>query len=295
MSKAKPILANIIAQSIFGCSYLFVRMALAATDQDVVKYLAFRYTIGFLFMTALILLGMFRVNYRNKSWKYLLLCGLFNPILSQVLETTSVSLAPVTQVAILSSTIPIVTLLLGGLVFREHITRKGFLFCCLSVFGVILTNLGPSEGGTLIGTVVICLFIVTLAFSRLFLRKAREEFNSFEAIYITTAMGALTFTAQTITTHAVRGDLSGFFDVLLVPSFAAAILYMGVCSCVIAFCFTAYSSSLLSLSSYAVLNNISTVVAILSGVVVLREHVTPLDLIGTAIILCGVIGANLSR
>ena len=293
MKNRRALLANILAQILFGFSMYFIKMGMAVVNQDTVKYLAFRFTIGFLCMTLLIALKVVKVSYRGKPMKYLLLCGLFNPVISQVLETTSTTYAPTAQIAMLSSIIPIVVIAIGGLLFRERISKLGVLFCIVSVFGVFLTSIGPTEGSTVTGVVLIALMIIVVSFSRIFLRKARETFGGFEAIYVTTGMGAFAFTAVTLVTHASRGDLGSFFTGLWRGDFIAAVLYMGICSCVVAFSLMAYSATYLSVEVYAVLNTIYTVVTIGVGVLLLQERLELLDIIGTAVILCGVVGVNL--
>ena len=266
---------------------------MTAVNQDTVKYLAFRFVIAFLCMTLLLAAGVFHVNYRGKPWKYLLLCGLCNPVISQVLESTATTYAPTAQIAMLNSTIPIVVIVLGVWLFREKVTGKGVGFCCLSVLGVFLTSIGPMEGSTVTGVVLIAFLVVTVALGRIFLRKARADFTAFEAIYVTTAMGALTFTLETVIGHGLQGDLSHFFVGIWRWDFISAVLYMGICSSVIAFCLTAYSATYLSMEVYASLNTICTVTGMWVGIAAFQEKLDALDLIGTTVILTGVIGANL--
>ena len=61
MKKYYPLLANILAQTIFGLAYFFIKMGMAVVDQDTVKFLSFRFTLGFLAMTAVLALGIQRV------------------------------------------------------------------------------------------------------------------------------------------------------------------------------------------------------------------------------------------
>ena len=56
MRRAAPLLAGILAQILFGFSLFFIKMGMAAVNQDTVKYLAFRFTVGFLCMTVLVAL-----------------------------------------------------------------------------------------------------------------------------------------------------------------------------------------------------------------------------------------------
>ena len=138
MKKAAPLLAGIFAQVLFGFTMLFIKRGMAIVHQDTIKYLAFRFVTGFLCMTLLIALGICKVNFRGKNLKYAIICGLCNPLVSQVLETSSTRFAPTAQIAMLSSICPIVVVVLGVVLFHEKVSRAGVGFCLLSVFGVFI-------------------------------------------------------------------------------------------------------------------------------------------------------------
>lgn len=292
MKKAAPLLAGIFAQVLFGFTMLFIKHGMAIVHQDTIKYLAFRFVTGFLCMTLLIALGICKVNFRGKNLKYAIICGLCNPLVSQVLETSSTRFAPTAQIAMLSSICPIVVVVLGVVLFHEKVSRAGVGFCLLSVFGVFLTSIGPMEGATTTGLILILALIVVVAFSRIFLRESRLSLTAFESVYITTAMGAVGFTLTTLVTHVARGELGTFFTGLGSWDFISAVLYMGIGSCVVAFCLMAYSATSLSVEVYACLNTIYTVVCMAVGACLLHEKLDALDVIGTAVILCGVIGTS---
>ena len=65
MKSYKPLLANVAAQTIFGLGYFFIKMGMAVVDQDTVKFLSFRFTLGFLAMTLILLLKIQKVNYKR--------------------------------------------------------------------------------------------------------------------------------------------------------------------------------------------------------------------------------------
>ena len=46
-----PLLANLASQVLFGFAYLFMRMGMAVVNENTVKFLSFRFTLGFLVMS----------------------------------------------------------------------------------------------------------------------------------------------------------------------------------------------------------------------------------------------------
>lgn len=296
MKNYKPLLANIIAQLIFGLAFFFIKMGMAVVDQDTVKFLSFRFLLGFLTMTLMLLLGIQKVNYRKGFIGLIFLCGLFNPAISQILETTSTSYAPTSQIAMYNSTLPIVMLVFSALINKEYPTRRQMLFVCVCALGMLIANLAdPRETGiTVVGMLLIVGTVIAVAVSRVLVRRASAVFSSFEIIYITTGMGAILFNGISLGKSAAAGSLGMYFEGLLCPQFAAAVLYMGIGSCVIAFLFMTYASANLPFAVYASTCTLNTVVSILSGVLLLHEVFRPVQVVGTAVILLGVIGVSMS-
>lgn len=296
MKKYYPLLANVIAQTIFGLGYFFIKMGMAVVDQDTVKFLSFRFTIGFLVMTLLLLLGIQKVNYKKGFIGLILLCGLFNPSISQILETTSTSYAPTSQIAMYNSMLPIVMLIFSALINKEYPTKRQLMFVLVCVAGVFVANMVEpgSTGMTMIGLCLIIATNIAVAINRVLVRRASAVFSSFEIIYITTGMGAVLFNVLSIGKSAASGLLLSYFDGLICPQFAVSVIYMGIASCVVAFLFMTYASANLPFAVYASTCTLSTVIAIVSGVVLLHETFEPMQMIGTVVILIGIIGISLS-
>lgn len=296
MKKYIPLLANVLAQVIFGMGFFFIKMGMAVVEQDTIKFLSFRFTVGFLVMTVVLLLGIKKANYKKGFIGLILLCGLFNPMISQILETTSTSYAPTSQIAMYNSMLPIVMLVFSALINKEYPTKRQLMFVLVCVAGVFIANMvGPaSTGMTAIGLILIIGTNIAVAINRVLVRRASAVFTSFEIIYITTGMGALLFNVISVGKSAASGVLPAYFEGLFCREFAVAVLYMGIASCVIAFLSMTYASANLPFAVYASTCTLSTVVAILSGVFLLHEPFSPQQTAGTAVILCGIIGISLS-
>lgn len=296
MKSYKPLLANVAAQTIFGLGYFFIKMGMAVVDQDTVKFLSFRFTLGFLAMTMILLLKIQKVDYKKGFIGLIFLCGLFNPAISQILETTSTSYAPTSQIAMYNSMLPIVMLIFSALINKEYPTRRQLGFVLVCVAGVFIANMVEPDvtGMTKLGLILIIGTNVAVAINRVLVRRASAVFTSFEIIYITTGMGALLFNLISVGRSAAAGTLPAYFDGLVCPEFAVAVLYMGIGSCVIAFLSMTYASANLPFAVYASTCTLSTVVAIISGIFLLHETFTAVQAVGTAVILVGIVGISLS-
>ena len=291
-----PLLANIFTAFISGFVYLFMKTGLQIVQYDTVKYLAFRFTVGFVVLTLLLITKLQNVNYKNKPFFLLLFCGALNPLVSQVLEATAVGYAPTSQIAVIFSLQPILIVGLSALINRELPTKRQVFFMMVSVAGVLLINLigGQVTGGTWYGLVLILCAVLVISAQRVFVRRATGRFTAFEIIYVTTGMGAFGFSCLTLFSHAAEGRLGFFFDGLMNPGFAVSILYMGIMSCVVGFLCSTYATGRLPIAVSSSTAMLGTVITVLVGVFVLGEVFRPIDIAGTAITLLGIIGMSLS-
>ncbi len=297
IKKYLPLLANLLAQFLFGLSYLFTRMGMAVIDQDSVKLLAFRFCIGTAVLSLLVLLKLKKVDYSTGSVGLILLCGLFNPLISQVLEVTSTSYAPTSQIHMYNSVLPIVMILVSALVNREYPTKKQLFFAILTVIGIFIARMAGNDatGMTPIGMALIVACILAVSVNRALVRRATGSFGSFEIVYLTTVMGAVGFSLFSFGRHTIGGGAPlQFFEPLQNPAFLTSVLYLGVCAACAAFLLMTYASANLPYAVYSSTCTFSTVVGILAGVLILKEPFPIQEIVGTAVILAGVIGVSFS-
>lgn len=295
MKKYLPLAASLASATLFGLALLFIKQGMAVVNQDTIKFLAFRFTTGFVVMTLLLLFKVQKVDYAGKPIGLLLLCGLLNPLISQILETTSTSYAPTSLIACVSSITPILVVVLSVLIKKDPLPSKmQMAFMGVTVLGVFVVNFVGRDlsGATGIGMALIFAAVVTIAFNRTFVRRAGRHFTSFETVYLTTGMGALGFSIETVIMHAMRGDLPHFFDGLWNKDFIISVLYMGIGSCVLAFLFMTYSLAHLPIAISTSTSTVSTVISILAGVLILHEPFRWVDVAGVALILGGVFGLS---
>ena len=291
-----PLIANLIAAVVFGFAFMFMKSGMNVVGNDAVKFLAFRFTTGFIVLTLLLATGLLKVNFKGKPVHYLFLIGMLNPLTSQVLETTAVAYAPTSQIAVLFSVNPVIIVLFSILINREKPTKRQAFFMLVIIGGLLMTHLvdGQMEGSTSTGVILTLSAVTVISLYRVLIRRASGTFTAFEMIYISTGMGAVGFTSMTLTTHAVRGQLGSFFDGLWNVDFVASILYMGILSCVVAFLCMAYATANLPITVSTSLTKVASVITILVGIFILNEAFRVIDIVGTTIVLLGVIGMSLS-
>jgi drug/metabolite transporter (DMT)-like permease len=212
------------------------------------------------------------------------------------METSATTYAPTSQIAVISASLPVLTTLISFFINHEKPTRKQVFFMCLSVAGVMSINLisGQMVGGTSLGLILIACGTVAVSTQRSVMRRATLSFTAFECVYIPTAIGAVGFTLISVISHISRESFTTYFDGLLVPEFVIPILYMGICSSVIAFLCLTYAGANLPVAVSGSTGTLNTAITILVGVFILGETLRPIDIVGIVVILCGIIGISLS-
>lgn len=283
------ILAAILAQVIFGLSFLFTKICLNTSSALVV--IANRYLVAFLGLTVVMVVTRTKFSVNKKIWK-LLMMSLFQPIIYFLCETYGIQMTTSSFSAVMIAMIPIVAMI-GGIFFLGE--KPGFWqYICafLSVGGVVLIAVtGVGEGSVLpFGILLLFFAVVASAGYNITSRLISKEFSVLERTYAMTLVGFISFTLL-----ALIENMST--PILLVSSFAnleytGGILYLGIVSSVVAFLCLNYANTHLPVSKTTVFSNLTTVVSVIAGVLILQEPFSKFALFGTIMIILGVVGVQ---
>jgi drug/metabolite transporter (DMT)-like permease len=105
--------------------------------------------------------------------------------------------------------------------------------------------------------------------------------------------GCVVFTALALIQNC--RDLSVILVPLRTPSFWMAVLYLAVLSSVCAFLCLNYAVNHVNVSVTTLLSNFSTPITVISGIFILHEKFSPLQLLGVVIILVSVFGVSMAK
>lgn len=290
MNEKTALLLALLGNVIFGFSFLFSKQALAVAAPFVL--LAVRFSAAFIMMNCLALTGKFKLSLRGKDVKLLLFLGTLQPVLYFICESYGIRLLSTSFVGTIIALVPVACLVLGMLILREKVRPLQAVCALVSVAGVFLTTLGQDSGsfswggfGLLVGAVFVAAMFTVLS------RKTSREFTAFERTYVMFALGCVTFVA--IALIQCRGDIRGMLLTPLTdPGFWASVLFLAGASSVGAFLMLNYALTYLDVARVSIFANITTVVSILAGILILRESFGIYQALGSAIIIAGVYGVN---
>lgn len=297
MTDSKKAFITITVQAIIvGLSFLFVKVALNAADT--IDLLAHRFTIT---AACVLLYKVFRpkaINLNISDWKKILPLSIAYPVIFFLMQTLGLSSISSSEAGIIYAVVPIFTFVIARFAIDEKASKAQVFLMVISVLGVIYINVmnGASIGGySSLGFLLILASVSALSFYNVFIRRLSNKYSAMEITYAISLSGFVIFNFIAVVKHFLTGGIGGYFKPFGDLTFVLAILYLGVFSSFLSALFLSYALSKIEATKVALFNNVSTVVSILAGVIILKEPFYYYHYIGIAAILGGVIGFNIIK
>ena len=272
---------------------------------DVLDILALRFLLSLFAMWLLKVTGIIRVNvglrsiikkaHRPPNLRYILLAGLFEPVLYMLFETLGISMTSSITTAVILSLSPISSSILEWVFFKTHPTPMQGVFLGCGIFGAIYIAVNTSaEGGksSIIGILFLVLAVLSGNLFCAFSRKSSKNHTPFEIVYISCLLGAVTFNTANTVRHLFRGDILHYFDPLLVPKNIVGFLVLGIASTILATAMNNYAIARVPMSTVAAFGGVSTIVTVFVGVVIGGESIQPYHLVGLPFIFARMVGVS---
>ena len=291
--EAKGMIAASAAYVIFGFSYLFSKMALNVTEPLIL--LCCRFTLTFITLNFLVLTGICRISLKGKNLLLPVLVGLVQPCLYFILENYGLSYTTTAFTGMISSVSPIFTAILGAVVLKEKLSIRQWLFVLVSIAGVAMVSVGGSGGkNTVAGCVCLVAAYLSGSLYSLMIRRFSRVFTPFELTYVMFSVGFVFFAVMTFS--AYRGAaLTMMREALGHADFIVPVIYLGVGASVVAYFLANYSLSKLPVARSTIFTNLSTLVSVVSGIIIMGDPFGPLSVAAFALMLLGIWGVNRFR
>ena len=295
------LLAALTSAVIFGMSFMFSKLALEVAAPTVL--LAFRFTVAVAAMSLVILVNalvgklrgrpLFAFSLRGKPVYKLVLLGIVQPVAYFIFENYGILYTSSAVAGTIIAAVPVCCILMDVLVLHEKVTLKQVLCALGAIGGVALISVG---GAMMVSALGMLFLVLTMLSDTLYYgisHSAAKRFTPFEMTYVMFAVGMVVFIPVALL-HA--GGLQS--PLITAPlhsgSFWLAVLYLGLLSSVLAYGLLNFANSHLSVSETSLFSNVTTVVSVLAGVVLLKEPFSVWQMLGVAVILVCVFVANVS-
>ena len=282
----------VLANVIYGCSFMATTVAIEASEESVFGILAARFTLAFLAMLLLVACGVLKVEHRGKPIHKLIGIALLYPglyFLSEAVALTQVSSA---IVGVVIGMAPITTALLLMVFFKKRQTVRQVAFIVMSIVGVVVVN-GTALKGTgfsFLAVVFLALALFSFSAYSIGIHSAGAQFTAVELTLFMLFAGTVMFN---ILDAVSRGPFAYVRDLSDVR-FLLAVLFLGLLTSGASSLALNYGLCHLPPVTVSVLNNVTSVVAVLCGLLFLHESLTLYSGAGCVLILLGCTGYSLS-
>jgi len=287
----KAHIAAILFSTIFGFTFMFSKIVLVVLSP--IGLIAYRFLIAFIAFELLRIFKVVKIKFQKNHLLPIFLVALFQPILYFILETYGVSLTQSGEAGMMIALIPIFVTIMSTLILKERPSLFQVFFILLSVSGIIFIQqmkLDQGIEGNTLGFLLLLGAVLSAAFFNIASRKASQSLKPYELTYYMMMSGAIVFQIIYLIELSITGSLGQYFTLLLSPNVILPLLYLGIVASIGGFFFVNYALSKLPAHVSSIYANLSTIVAILAGALILKEQMYYYHYIGSAMIIIGVYG-----
>ncbi len=283
-------LSGIGFATIFGLSFLFSKTALLYVTP--LGLIAYRFLLAWIIFLLLISLKIIKIEIKKHMIKYMLLSALFQPVIYFLGETYGLQYIGSGEAGLMIAIIPIFVTILSGIILKEKPKPIQYLFIILSVSGVIVIQLNEISHASdqWIGFVLLFIAVLAASFFNITTRHITKTITPITSTFFMISMGAITFNILYIASLISGNQLDTYITNLGHIQLLLPILYLGSIASIGGFFLVSYSLKHLPAHVSSIYTNISTVIAMIAGMIFLHEHLAIYHFIGAFMILLGVYG-----
>jgi len=281
---------------IFGFTFLFSKIALRYVTP--IGLISYRFLLAFIVFELLRRFKVINIRFEKSHWKLWLMVALFQPILYFIFETYGLELTSSGEAGMMIALIPIFVSLLSSVLLKEKPRLIQYFFILLSISGILIIQMSQTDqesSGKIIGFLLLFGAVLSAAFFNIASRKASQEMKPFETTYFMMLSGAIFFNVVYLIQLAFGEGLLTYFTAMAHIEFILPILYLGIIASIGGFFLVNYALSRLPAHVSSIYSNLSTIVAILAGALILQETLTVFHIIGSVLIIAGVYGTVLTN
>lgn len=297
VTQSRVYLASLLNATIVGISFLFTKIALEETTPT--DTLGFRFLVAWIALTVFLLFSKtkkMKINLKDKKLVFsLLILAIFYPTLFFSFQALGLNYTSSSEAGMIFAFSPALTALFAAFFLKEKINGIQLMFIFLSIFGVVYIFVmnGGSIGGSRehwIGILFLFLSCLSIAGYTVLARFLSIAFSPIQLTYVMVTFGVIFFNSYALVKH--EGEISEYFMLAANIKFLGAVVFLGIFATMITAFLSNFILSKLTASKMSIFNNLSTVISMIAGAVILNESIEWFHILGSTMIIIGVIGTN---
>lgn len=295
-TKKAGFLAATAMSIIIGFSFYFNKIAL--TSASPWEILAHRFTLAAAFSCILLIFKILPVRITGKDLLRFLPFTLFYPLCFFTLQILGLTRVQSSLASIIQSMTPLFTMVLATLILKEKTERRKIFFLLLSLSGILYISLQKGitvESSGVIGYGLLVLTGMSSAANFVLVRKYAKDLGFLKITVMAVFIGFIVFNLGLFVQFGPGQFLQSYGTALGNSSYLVAVLFLGIPSTLFTSMLTNFSLTRLEASTFSVFQHLGTLVSIFAGVMLLKEKLLPYEIIGSILILIGVLGTTLMK
>lgn len=288
-----PVLGAILYNLLFGIAYLPLKVLTTRLNGDTSLLIALRFAVCLLILRSLKHFGLIHLHsLRDMGVSVLPIC-IFQ-LLNGFFETTGMCFYPSGKASVVLALIPLITTLLSIPFFHERPSSVQFFFILLSFFGVfIVAGNSDDKTATTLGFLLMLLAAFMSSSLNLCIRQLGKTLTPLDITYAMSCAMFCVYGNISLAKHLVTGDPMGIFRPLIDPVVVGSLLVLSIGSSLYAAALRNVVFARMSMATASSFSGISTVTAVITGIIVLGEPFGFREFIGITMVLMGILGVNL--
>lgn len=283
--------AGVIYATIFGFTFMFSKVALEHVRP--IGLIAYRFLIAFICLEILRQFKVFKISINKSNFLPLFWVALFQPVLYFLFETFGILKTTSGEAGMMIALIPIFVTILSAIIMKEKPRLIQFLFIILSVSGVLFIQIMKSNSGVSLafaGLMLLLGAVISAALFNIASRSASKKVKPHELTYFMMLFGSIVFNIMYITQLAIEDSITRYVTNLYHIELLLPILYLGIVASIGGFFLVNFALSRVPAHVSSIYANLSTIVAIVAGALILNEKLYYYHFLGSFMIITGVYG-----
>lgn len=276
--------------AIFGWGSMFIAAKLAFTAISGLTLLFCRYVIA-LCVLGVVYRGLPRPQLTKKDKKNILFIGVFGYCFSIALQLIGTDMVAASMASIINTMTPVAIILFAVLLLREKSSVGQVVGILITVVGSVLIVGGAGEGNSLLGIFLNFAGMIFWGLSSVIIRKSCA---ALDGVWVT-VYGMFVAMLTAIPFMAVEILREGTMLSAITPTAALAILWVGIVPTAVANLFWNKALESLPAATCSLFYAFLPIVTAVLGVLILGERLTRDFVLGSAVIVLGMVIAVLGE
>lgn len=292
-NKNSAYLAALFYAIIIGLSFLFTKITLGFSNP--IDILAYRFIASFIAISIPVLFKLVPVRYNKKRILKVLPLAFLYPLSFFAFQTFGLQYATSSEAGIILASAPVFTMVMASYFLKEKSNIFQKISIGISLLGVLYITFmkgATIDFANIKGMILLLLSALSFAGYSVLARKLVKDYTTIELSFVMITISFIVFTTAALTKNIASGTMSEFLIPLKNIKFIMSILYLGVLSTLGTSLLTNFALSKLEASKLIVFANLGTVISIVAGVMFLKEDLFYYHIIGSILIVGGVLGTN---